>query len=271
MDRNSWLEWRRTGIGGSDVAAILGLSPWRTPWDVWASKRFEQNDTRSNASMNTGNRLELAVMQYAADDHEAQLVQTPTQLQQGWKLGTPDGWLAYDDGSVRGLEAKVAEYPWEQVPEHYLTQVRWYMHVGNVEQWVVAAFFRMAPAWRTYIVDRDLDIEREMVAKVEAWHKRHIVEGVQPDIDASPGCAKGLRQVHSEPETDRRVATREEIEMVFNLHDLDRTLEQLEQERALYANRLRASIGDAPGIRWTGGRANWSRRNGRVTYRIDKL
>jgi predicted phage-related endonuclease len=38
VNRADWLEWRRGGIGGSDVAAILGVSPWRTEFDVWASK-----------------------------------------------------------------------------------------------------------------------------------------------------------------------------------------------------------------------------------------
>lgn len=29
-----WLKERQKGIGGSDVAAILGMSPWRTPYQV---------------------------------------------------------------------------------------------------------------------------------------------------------------------------------------------------------------------------------------------
>jgi putative phage-type endonuclease len=38
MTRDEWLAARRTGIGGSDIAAILGLSPWRTPLDVYRDK-----------------------------------------------------------------------------------------------------------------------------------------------------------------------------------------------------------------------------------------
>jgi predicted phage-related endonuclease len=33
-----WLADRRKRIGGSDIDAILGLSPYRTPVDVWAEK-----------------------------------------------------------------------------------------------------------------------------------------------------------------------------------------------------------------------------------------
>ena len=37
-ERTAWLNERRKGIGGSDVAAIIGLSPWTTPLDI-----YEQN------------------------------------------------------------------------------------------------------------------------------------------------------------------------------------------------------------------------------------
>ena len=35
---DEWLDARRNGIGGSDVAAVLGANPWRTPLEVWLSK-----------------------------------------------------------------------------------------------------------------------------------------------------------------------------------------------------------------------------------------
>ena len=37
-ERAEWLKARRGGIGGSDVAACLGLNPWRTPVQVWEDK-----------------------------------------------------------------------------------------------------------------------------------------------------------------------------------------------------------------------------------------
>ena len=36
--RTEWLLERKKGIGGSDAAKILGLSPWGTALDVWADK-----------------------------------------------------------------------------------------------------------------------------------------------------------------------------------------------------------------------------------------
>ena len=38
LSRDQWLEYRRLGIGGSDVAALMGISPFRTARDVYYDK-----------------------------------------------------------------------------------------------------------------------------------------------------------------------------------------------------------------------------------------
>lgn len=41
LTRADWLKLRRRGIGGSDVAAIIGISKWRTPLDIYNDKTEE--------------------------------------------------------------------------------------------------------------------------------------------------------------------------------------------------------------------------------------
>ena len=50
---------RTTTIGGSDVAAILGLSPWRSPLDVWREKALGEPDDRDTPAMQAGGRMAL--------------------------------------------------------------------------------------------------------------------------------------------------------------------------------------------------------------------
>lgn len=42
LDQNSdaWLEWRHSGIGSSDAPSVLGVSPWKTRYDLWEEKVF---------------------------------------------------------------------------------------------------------------------------------------------------------------------------------------------------------------------------------------
>ena len=48
LPEEEWLAYRRRGIGGSDVAAIMGISPFRTARDLYFGKRgiapFEDNE-----------------------------------------------------------------------------------------------------------------------------------------------------------------------------------------------------------------------------------
>lgn len=49
-ERLEWLKTRQTGIGGSDVAAILGLSKWKTPLDIYLAKTGEVDQEQSQAA-----------------------------------------------------------------------------------------------------------------------------------------------------------------------------------------------------------------------------
>lgn len=57
-NREDWLKLRTKGIGGSDVAAALGLSPWRTPVELWQDKRGESEPQPTSDSMHFGTILE---------------------------------------------------------------------------------------------------------------------------------------------------------------------------------------------------------------------
>lgn len=58
MDQQQWLNWRRGGIGSSDAAVIVGVSPWRTPYQIWEEKLFGISDQVENSSMTRGKELE---------------------------------------------------------------------------------------------------------------------------------------------------------------------------------------------------------------------
>ena len=60
-NREDWLKQRKLGIGGSDVAAVLGLSAFRTPTDVYLDKIGEAEPRQATDSMHFGQLLEAVV------------------------------------------------------------------------------------------------------------------------------------------------------------------------------------------------------------------
>lgn len=64
---DAWLDWRKDGITASDVPIILGLSPYKTPWRLWAEKvgRINPEDLSKNPNVQRGHRLEDKARQLA--------------------------------------------------------------------------------------------------------------------------------------------------------------------------------------------------------------
>lgn len=58
MDNVQWLQWRRNGIGSSDSPVIMGVSPWKTPYQLWMEKITGKDSQPENSSMERGKRLE---------------------------------------------------------------------------------------------------------------------------------------------------------------------------------------------------------------------
>lgn len=62
MDQGTidWLKWRQKGIGGSDVPAIMGVSPWCTPYGLWVEKTAsEPKKQEDNFIFQKGHQLEI--------------------------------------------------------------------------------------------------------------------------------------------------------------------------------------------------------------------
>ena len=59
-DRAEWLEHRKSGIGSSEVASILGLNPFETPYQLWRRKMWFDAPPDETFAMKAGHYLEDA-------------------------------------------------------------------------------------------------------------------------------------------------------------------------------------------------------------------
>lgn len=134
MTREEWLAERKTGIGGSDAAAVLGISPWRTPVDVWLDKTGRKQPGEETEAMRIGAELEDFVARRYVERTGRQVQRFNRMLRRGCLLGNldrlvvPDGEkVASHMGEVRTdtlLECKTSSRDWEGcVPLYYQTQV----------------------------------------------------------------------------------------------------------------------------------------------------
>lgn len=245
-DRAQWLQDRRTGVGGSDVAAILGLSKWRTPLEVYQDKRGESAPTPDNEAMKWGRYLEPAVRQAYADATGREVRVPQTMLRHPLyehMVANLDGVADGADGTPRIFEAKTArsadgwgEPGTDQVPMAYGLQVQHYMEVTGVLVADVAVLIAGSD-FRVYEVPADRELQDMLIdAEAEFWERVKRGDPPEPvsyaDVQARWGRASRADLVMADD--DVRAA-------VLQLHALRAQRAQHEyQEEALRAIVMKA-------------------------------
>lgn len=176
-DRAGWLRQRKAGIGGSDVAPILGISKWRSPLDVYNDKTSDVCNEKDSASMEWGRRLEPVIRQAYADATGANVIVPSVMFRSNehpFMLANVDG--IRDDGTILEIKTARSGADWgepgsDEIPQYYLTQVQHYMTVLGAPRCDIAVLIG-ASDFRTYTVEHDQDLADLLIEEELAFWKR---------------------------------------------------------------------------------------------------
>lgn len=194
-NRDQWLAERRKGIGGSDIAALLGMSPFKTPVDLWLDKTGRADPTPDNPAMRLGRELEPAVLARYAEQTGRGVSHIET-LREGIFVANVD---ALAPGRV--VEAKTSRHGWDDVPEWYRAQVMWYLgFFPRVETGDIAALFLLDGSFRVYPVERDDATIAGMRELATDWWNRYVIADVAPPPMSEADC-KALWKSHKAAKT----------------------------------------------------------------------
>jgi putative phage-type endonuclease len=195
---------RLTGIGGSDLAAILGLSKWRSPYQVWLEKTGRHHSDESTLPMRWGTYAEEFVAREYAErtgrgvQRYNAMLRHPEAPLIGHidRLVIPEGAkTASHKGQIRtsiGLECKTVsafaagrDSEWgpegtDQVPGQYLVQCAAYLALTGCQQWDLAALIGNAE-FRVYHFHRDMDLEGYLLEESSRWWRDHVIADVPPN------------------------------------------------------------------------------------------
>lgn len=203
LSREEWLKCRKHGIGGSDVAAILGISRWRSAVELWLDKTNQTDEAaEENEAMQWGNIMEPVIRCHFAEITGKQVVEVKAMLQHPeypFMLADVDGVTVDDDGNPAILEIKTAsEYKrgeWEDgVPAYYETQVQHYLCVTGARKAYIAVLFG-GNSFKVFEVDADLEVQQMLIAvEKEFWCK--VQNMIRPEIDGSDAAAELLARAY---------------------------------------------------------------------------
>ena len=210
--RIDWLKGRQSGIGGSEIAAIVGLSQYRTPTQVWESKVNPVQDEETSQpaywgtvledvvakeyALRTGNKVQRLTKQmrhpdfnFAIANIDRAIINPDISGNVRWK----DGKLTTD----RILECKTAngfmakqwgEAGTDSVPDAYLIQCQWYMGVTGASVCDLAVLIG-GQDFRIYTILRDDDLINDLLIQGAAFWEL-VQSRIEPDPVNYPEAVK---------------------------------------------------------------------------------
>lgn len=205
----AWHELRKSGIGGSDIAAICNASPWTSPFALWAIKsgRIEDNYVPSEAA-EWGTRLEAVVLDKFAEEHpELTIYPSPgtwANKDRPWQLANPDAIYQTADGQWGIVEIKTSRYAddWvDGVPAYYRTQIQWYAQTFDFTAPSYCAALFTGSDYREYVLEHDQFEQDTNLQRVEEFRK-YLETDTQPDYDGSTSTLDTVRALHPDIEDD---------------------------------------------------------------------
>ena len=269
IPRAEFLARRKSGIGGSDIAAIIGLSPWRTALDVYLDKTSAEVVETPSAPIGTGAalwwgaQLESLIGKAYAESTGRRIQRYNALIRHPEKpyfIGDVDFLCYCEDGRTpatrkggirteRGVEIKNIRYAsdeWgadgtDEIPAWYLAQVQWYMGIIPSIQ-----FFDLAPLvsgqeLRIYTIERNDDIIAGLQDAGERFWRDFVEAGCPPP----PATAEDVRKLFPAPQTASVTAPPEVQKVVAHVRRLSRLRIDLTAEEEELKDRIAVAIGDA--------------------------
>ena len=258
ISREDWLSYRRKGIGGSDAAAVLNISPFRTARDLYYDKRgivapVENEDNW--VQLEVGNLLEPLVARIFGKKTGLKVYQRKAMFyhpQYTWMLADLDYLVDLPDGKPAILEIKTTNYNarenwWyngqEIVPIYYDTQGRHYMCVMNIDRvYYCCLYGNSEDDVIIRMLDRDMDYENELVTLEDIfWHENVLAENPPPYTEDEDLIMDSLRRWLGPSEKDAPP-----VQFSLSQYQLIRRYEELQEKKKRFdsdAKKIDAELG----------------------------
>jgi len=251
-ERRRFLEARQAGIGASDAAAVLGLSPWGTPLSVYHDKVEPIGDlTPGSLPMWLGLRLEGVVAELFTA-RTGKLVRSDNRTH----VHPEDSWMiCHLDYRVRGapdelIECKTqnsragwGEEGTDDIPVYYWIQCQHELFVTGAQRVHVPVLFGLYD-FRTYEVEKDWEfISRWRQAAAEFWHD-HVDPHVPPPLGGDDFSKKVVRARWPEYDDVLKTVPPERELIILRLRE---EMAKQKEDSAAALNKARASQGRQSG------------------------
>jgi putative phage-type endonuclease len=279
--RAQWLEERKSGLGGSDAAAAIGVDPYKDRLQLWSEKvgLLEMADLSGNEAVEAGIVLERTIGEWYAKKtgRNVTLGEPFTILrsqEHDFMFATLDATQVVD-GRLGVVQIKNTSFPaeaWEEeLPANYEAQLTHEMIVAGVSHGTLVALHR---GQKLRFYDRELTVEaaqKLVAAEREFWSM--VTSETPPEAGTnSEGVVKALfPRVEIE---DLAALSPEADDLDAELAQVKEEIDRLEGRRSQIESQLKLWIGTRAGgltpqgvkFSWKGSEVHYKPQDARTVY-----
>ncbi len=271
LSRADWLRLRRSGIGGSDAAAVLGVNPWRGPFAVYADKLGAERAEDDTEAMRQGRDLEEYVARRFSEATGLRL-----RREYGMLRSTAHTCMIADIdrriiGERAGLECKTSRdihlmrYRNGDFPLEYYCQCLHYLAVTDWDRWYLAVLV-YGTDLLTFTIEAEAarDDLAALIQAEETFWRDHVEARVPPPPDGLEATSAALTALYPRAEGLTLNARPEDDALMVELLAMKDDRKALDRRIAEAENRLKARLGEAEALNGTSARATWRNQTRRA-------
>lgn len=251
----------QTGLGGSDIAALFGKSPWKTLHEVYMAKAgLTKPETAPELLVyqEIGLEVEPALTRMFLRRRPGKTVIEHPEFMRSdeysWMIGHLDGIICDENGVKEGvLEIKTAGWgksgDWglegtDEVPENYNLQVHHYMALTGLKYAEIAVLVGGSD-FHIYRVERNEELIEVLIAQGSYFWNTYVVPRVPPPIDGTKGATRMLRALYPDSDDTEMSSSEELNQTVLKFFRKQAEVKELSAEELALKNEIIASMAES--------------------------
>ena len=258
--REEWLKLRRQGIGGSDIAALVGVNPFKSAIDVFLDKTGRGAVVEENEKMKWGKLLEDPVAQEYATVNNYKVQRCNAILQHTESpvcLANIDRLIlkentGYDTNGI--LEVKTTSYApaWEGgcIPDMYALQLQWYLGITGLAWGQFATLVQGQNLIIPPQVSRQLWDHLRLIA--ERFWQDNVLKNVPPKPEMSTVAKEAMARLYPNVITETVTLSKETCELAHQRAELRAIVKKAEEGMAGIDAQVLAEMKEAKSAVGTG-------------------
>lgn len=261
--REEWLDIRKTGIGSSEVATIVGLNPWETPYQLWRRKIGLDPAKQETEAMRNGHHLEDAVSRMWNDATGREVIKAS---QGDWIIRdndrpylqvSPDRtfWTGEsrspEDKGILEIKTTRMKVDTDAIPRYWFCQLQYQLGVAGYQSGSLA-WLSAGNGFDFGYQDYQFNPEFYhdfMLPEVERFYTDCIVGKQEPEtISVQDVLLKYNRHT-----AGKFIETTDEVFSAYEeLRDLRKELSKMEERKETLENTIKMAFGDAEALTYGG-------------------